>query len=59
MSWLKRNKKTFLNIFTTGDIILVKKENTFMGFKTISKGKWRHSGHRSLHRQCESLSRWI
>ena len=37
MSWLKRNKKTFLNIFTTGDIILVKKENNLWDLKQYPK----------------------
>lgn len=37
MNWLKRNKKTYLNIFSEGDIIFVKKENKFWDLKQYPK----------------------
>ena len=37
MNWLKRNKKTYLNIFSEGDIIFVKKEKKFWDLKQYPK----------------------
>ena len=47
IKWAIPGKKTMNNVFKTGDIFLLKKKK-FLGFKTISKSKWRHSCNRSL-----------